>query len=239
LINVPLQVGAFADFALAALAVQTGGYVSFGNNDVTSALSSSVADGTFCYTLSYYPSNPDWNGAFRRIVVRLSRPGLTAHTRSGYFAIDETAPLSKEQRVIQLARAISSRFAYTQLTLNTYSAKLFQNHGFARLWLTVLPKEVDLRPIARDKMGFEITVAVANLSSNGKIKARVTREMQIAITSPKVEAGANQRVLIKLDAPVKPGTATVRIVAIDDHNGRIGSIEVNVSSLTASSSTYK
>jgi Ca-activated chloride channel family protein len=37
------------------------------------------------YTLAYTSKNPMRNGAWRRIVVRIARPGLTARTRLGYY----------------------------------------------------------------------------------------------------------------------------------------------------------
>jgi VWFA-related protein len=37
------------------------------------------------YSLAYSSRNPLRNGAWRRIVVRVARPGLTARTRQGYF----------------------------------------------------------------------------------------------------------------------------------------------------------
>jgi hypothetical protein len=38
------------------------------------------------YSVGYYPGNQDFNGAWRRIEVRLQRPGLTLRTRTGYYA---------------------------------------------------------------------------------------------------------------------------------------------------------
>ncbi len=37
------------------------------------------------YSLAYSSKNPMRNGAWRRVVVRVTRPGLTARTRQGYY----------------------------------------------------------------------------------------------------------------------------------------------------------
>ncbi len=38
------------------------------------------------YSLAYYPDNQDFDGRWRRIEVRVKRPGLTLRTRQGYYA---------------------------------------------------------------------------------------------------------------------------------------------------------
>ena len=76
-----------AEFVLKQLAQETGGRAYF----VTSAselpkiyeqISEELANQ---YTLAYTSKNPMRNGTWRRIVVRLAKPGLTARTRQGYY----------------------------------------------------------------------------------------------------------------------------------------------------------
>lgn len=49
----------------------------------------------FQYVLGYYPSNPALDGKFRRIAVRVNRPGLTVQYRRGYFSRRDPAPLDR------------------------------------------------------------------------------------------------------------------------------------------------
>jgi hypothetical protein len=37
------------------------------------------------YSLAYSSKNPMRNGAWRRVVVRVTKPGLSARTRQGYY----------------------------------------------------------------------------------------------------------------------------------------------------------
>jgi Ca-activated chloride channel family protein len=76
-----------AEFVLKQLAQETGGRAYF----VTTAaelpkiyeqISEELANQ---YTLAYSSKNPMRNGSWRRIVVRLAKPGLTARTRLGYY----------------------------------------------------------------------------------------------------------------------------------------------------------
>jgi VWFA-related protein len=51
----------------------------------------------FQYLLAYAPSNTEWNGRFRRIVVRVNRPGLTVLYRHGYYGRDQLIPFDRQQ----------------------------------------------------------------------------------------------------------------------------------------------
>ncbi|HEY7498061.1 MAG TPA: VWA domain-containing protein [Vicinamibacterales bacterium] len=76
-----------AEFVLKQLSQETGGRAYF----VTTAselpkiyeqISEELANQ---YSMAYSSKNPMRNGAWRRIVVRVSKPGLTARTRQGYY----------------------------------------------------------------------------------------------------------------------------------------------------------
>jgi Ca-activated chloride channel family protein len=82
--------GAFneADFVLRQLSQETGGRVFFARTatelvgiyeQISDELSSQ-------YMLGYQSRNPKRDGAWRRIVVRVTEPGATARTKQGYYA---------------------------------------------------------------------------------------------------------------------------------------------------------
>ena len=50
----------------------------------------------FWYILGYTPSNPNVDGRYRNIVVRVTRPGLTLEYRRGYFARSEALPFDRQ-----------------------------------------------------------------------------------------------------------------------------------------------
>jgi VWFA-related protein len=68
------------------LATSTGGLLISNTNDVRAGISRAVGDLRGYYEVAYSPSNRDFDGKFRRITVKVSRPGVTVQTRSGYFA---------------------------------------------------------------------------------------------------------------------------------------------------------
>jgi hypothetical protein len=89
----------------------TGGFYS--SLDMATKAVAKIDDLTrFSYLLGYTPSNPDLDGRFRDVDVRVNRPGLTVKFRHGYFAADEPPPVELE-RAVKAAR-IETALGYDQ-----------------------------------------------------------------------------------------------------------------------------
>ena len=76
-----------AEFVLRQLSQETGGRVFFPTNvNELSGIYQQISEELSSqYTLAYASKNPLRNGAWRRIIVRLKRPGVVARTRQGYY----------------------------------------------------------------------------------------------------------------------------------------------------------
>ena len=72
--------------SLRSLADETGGFAITNQNDFNSAFDRLVRDNSTYYVIGYYASNDKRDGKFRKIEVRLTRPGLTVRARRGYVA---------------------------------------------------------------------------------------------------------------------------------------------------------
>lgn len=49
------------------------------------------------YVLGYYPANASWDGDYRKIDVKVNRPGVTVSFRRGYFATDRIVPFNRRE----------------------------------------------------------------------------------------------------------------------------------------------
>ena len=77
-----------AEFVLKQLSQETGGRAYFVTTPaelpkIYEQISEELANQ---YSMAYSSKNPMRNGAWRRIAVRVNRPGVTARTRQGYYA---------------------------------------------------------------------------------------------------------------------------------------------------------
>jgi len=77
------------------IANETGGKAFYNTNAVGEAVVQSISNGANYYTLGYVPTNKNYNGAFRKIDIRLPEGHAELEYRHGYYADDpaQTAKL--------------------------------------------------------------------------------------------------------------------------------------------------
>jgi Ca-activated chloride channel family protein len=77
-----------AEFVLRQLSQETGGRSFFPGQiaDLNGIYGQIAEELSSQYTVGYTSKNPKRDGAWRRVVVRLNRPGVSARTKQGYFA---------------------------------------------------------------------------------------------------------------------------------------------------------
>ena len=76
---------------LAQLAEDTGGFLIRDTNDLSSAFRRIDEDNRFHYVLTYSPTNPELDGKFRTIQVKVHRDGAQVFSRKGYLAVRRPA----------------------------------------------------------------------------------------------------------------------------------------------------
>jgi VWFA-related protein len=79
------------------MAQETGGTAFVNTNGLTEAVKTAIEAGSNYYTVAYSPTNEKWNGGFRRIQVKIDKPGVTLAYRRGYYADDPNNPVQSAQ----------------------------------------------------------------------------------------------------------------------------------------------
>jgi Ca-activated chloride channel homolog len=77
-----------AEFVLRQFSQETGGRAFFPNQlaDLANVYGQIADELSSQYTVGYTSKNPKRDGSWRRVVVRVARPNMTARTKLGYFA---------------------------------------------------------------------------------------------------------------------------------------------------------
>jgi VWFA-related protein len=77
-----------AEFVLRQFAQETGGRTFFPNqlSDLANVYGQISDELSSQYTIGYTSRNQRRDGSWRRVIVRVNRPSLTARTKQGYFA---------------------------------------------------------------------------------------------------------------------------------------------------------
>jgi VWFA-related protein len=79
------------------MAQATGGKAFVNTNGLKEAVEKAINAGSNYYTIAYTPTNGKWNGDYRKIQLKLDRPGVALAYRRGYFADDPDVPAQKSQ----------------------------------------------------------------------------------------------------------------------------------------------
>jgi VWFA-related protein len=74
------------DLGLQVLAVQSGGRVFNGSNDLTAEIANCAADADAFYVLSFDAARADQANEYHALGVTVDKAGITARTRTGYYA---------------------------------------------------------------------------------------------------------------------------------------------------------
>ena len=84
----------YNDYATAdEIARSTGGHAIYSNNDVKGALAEVTEAGANYYTLSYSPTNQNYDGKLRNIRVELAKRGYQLAYRHSYVGADPNLPV--------------------------------------------------------------------------------------------------------------------------------------------------
>ena len=115
--------------SLRGLAEETGGFASVSSNDFSSAFRRIVDVNSTYYVLGYYSTNEKRDGRYRKIEVKLSRPGLDVNARKGYVAPRGKAPGSKTIEASagtskELREALNSPLQESGLKMAVFAAPL-------------------------------------------------------------------------------------------------------------------
>ncbi len=109
------------------LAEATGGFPISNTNEIAAPMQRIMEDIRTHYELAYTPTSTNYDGHFRKIEVRVTRPKVTVQTRKGYYALPDLngSPLQPFEAVA--LNAINSRpspaeFPY-QISLVKFRAK--------------------------------------------------------------------------------------------------------------------
>ncbi len=72
---------------LGELSESTGAVLVGGSNDLRKGTDKVLADAAAYYDVAYPPSSEAYDGAYRKVEVKVNRPGAKVQSRSGYFAL--------------------------------------------------------------------------------------------------------------------------------------------------------
>ncbi|MPY90918.1 MAG: VWA domain-containing protein [Luteitalea sp.] len=218
-----------AQDSLRALSDHTGGFASVSSNDFDAAFDRIVADNSAYYLLGYHSTDPKQDGSFRKIDVRVTRPGVRVRARSGYTAARpknvESGPLTEAlEPSAALREALNSPLPVAALPVRAFAAP-FKGVDEASVLVGV---EVDARSFRfEQKDGLYIDrldVAIVALDEQATFKAgdRHTINLRLKPSTYAAMQAHGLRMLFRLNLP--PGRFQLRAAAHELGSRAAGSV---------------
>jgi VWFA-related protein len=207
------------------VAPQTGGRVFRGLNDLDAQIAKSVEDGDSFYALSYYPSNRNWNGKFRRIRMEMRNPELIARTRNGYYSVPDLPP-NFQQLDRLLSRAVINPLSYHALTVAARAQISATPVRTARVTVDLDPAGLHWQNLAAQKHRCEVTVVTAGFSGKGKVVANSVKELEVVVDQKKYDELLKKGMVITVAMQLPPDAVRMRVVTRDSTNGNMGTADL-------------
>ena len=216
--------------SLRGLAEETGGFAAVNRNDFSEAFSRVVKDSSNYYVLGYYPSNDKRDGRFRRIEVRVKRPGVEVRSRRGYTAPrgkppERPKPAADDKTSAEVREALDSPLPLPALTLDLFAAPFKGAAGKTTLAVTVEADGADFGFEQKDgKFVSDLEVSTIAIDASGKIQGGDRSVVNFALRPENQDrfAASGVRVSSRFDVP--PGRYQLRVAARESGAGRIGSV---------------
>jgi VWFA-related protein len=206
-----------------SLAADTGGFSVKNRNDLGEGMRAISAESSSYYLLGYVPPTGGGEG-FRRIDVKVARPGVRVRARRGYYP--RTSADAREAGEEAWRRTLDSPFDLDALPLRA-AAHVFgeKTPGQARVLITT---EVDTLALElREEAGFGVDTLECRLTLTNRDTGAVHRgEQRVAVRQPLEKGGHPLRTWLPLtsEAALGPGRYGARVVVADTNGGRAGSV---------------
>lgn len=214
--------------AFRKLASATGGFALVNSNGFDQALARVVQENSTYYVLGFTSTNERRDGRYRRLEVRVRRPGLTVRTRDGYIspsrsdrAVALTPPEAMTARDV-----ISSPVEKSTVPMKVFAAA-FKGSGrsVANVVITAEVEGSQLGLVAGDKsMRGQLEVASAAVSASGKVTQGPQTIFDLVLDADTYERATAQGIRIVSAVTLPPDRYQLRVAAGNPKASRLGSV---------------
>jgi hypothetical protein len=207
-----------ATIDLRALADATGGFAVVNTNSIQESFARIVRDNSRYYVLGFSSTNDRRDGRFRRLEVRVKRPGLTVQARRGYLAPlggrPQNAPLTeaeKQRLPPAIAESLGSPVPNPAVPMRVFAAPYQRGGQRAKVAIAVEMDASALGFVEKDgKVVGDVAVAVAAVSAEGKVHPGPRHEARVSFDAKTSERATARGVRVLTEMQLPPGRYQLR-----------------------------
>ena len=222
---------------LGELAQSTGGFLIANTNDFKPSMARVATDIGSYYEAAYVPANQEYDGKFRKISVKVNRPGVTVQSRSGYFALPpgDGSPMLPFEMPLLTALSVTPpphAFDYQATAIQLGPSDQGRNH--------LIVFEVPLEKMAfeqdRGKKVYRLQFSLLALVRDdaGHVVERFSDDNPFEGPLDKLDNLRRGNLIFKRAVTLKPGHYDVDFVAADKGSGKASVLTQSLTVLPAS-----
>ena len=209
---------------LTSLASDTGGTAFTDSNDFGEAFTKVERDISSYYILGFSSTNPNRDGRFRRLTVRLkNRSNAKVEAKEGYYADRDFAHTAKTDREVILQEQLSTPIPATDVPMFVTAGwfQLAADRYYVPISLAVPGSAV---PPSKDKVTLDVAGFIRD--ERGFPVGRIRDTMTVPPAS--ADGLAAKQVLYQTGVTLPPGRFSVKLVVRENTTGQMGSFETPI-----------
>jgi VWFA-related protein len=205
------------------LAESTGGFAVTSTNEIAAPMQRMMEDIRTHYELAYTPTSTIYDGHFRRIEVKVSRPKVTVQTRKGYFALPELNGEPLQPYELVALNAINARPSPEDFPFRFALMKFRPAQEAVEYEVAFEVPVAGLKAATNPKTGktrVQASLVALIHNSSGDIVGKVSRDLSREVSSTDPARAGNDRILYAESVELPKGHYVVDTAVTDELAGK-------------------
>jgi VWFA-related protein len=183
------------------------------------------------YVLGYAPTNTTWDGHYRRITVRVNRPGVRVLYRHGYYGRDQIVPFDRQQFLTysRIAAAGNYRAEVSDIEV-TLKEPVVQGEGAARHLFVEGTLHGSRIAFSRadDRHVASLDVAIFCGDASENLVGEMWRKVDLRLTDAMYQRFLQEGAALTLKVPLTGVPRYVKVVVYDYAADLLGTVVAKV-----------
>ncbi len=212
---------------MATLSTDTGGKAFFDSNDFGPAFAQVERDTSAYYAIGFRSTNPLRDGRYRKLTIKVNRPGLKLEYRPGYYAPADFKHSGREDREHELEGQLASDLPATDMAvyMDAMYFRLDENRFYVPVSLIVPGSQIPfVKGGDKDKATLDIIGSVIDEFKRPIGHARETVKLNL---DPSLQA-RQKNIQYTTNFNLPPGKYQLKFVVRENQTGRMGSFEAEI-----------
>jgi len=212
---------------MATLSTDTGGKAFFDSNDFAPAFAQVERDTSAYYAIGFRSTNALRDGRYRKLTIKINRPGVKLEYRPGYYAPADFQHSGHEDRERELEEQLASDLPATDMAvyMDALYFRLDENRFFVPVSLIVPGSQIPfVKGGDKDKATLDIIGSVTDEVKRQIGQARETVKLNL---DPSLQA-RQKNIQYTTSFNLPPGKYKLKFVVRENQTGRMGSFEAEI-----------